>query len=127
MSIKVAFKFANWDNAGSPVLEVPASTSVLALKRRLLAEGWPATYGRPAGENPANIMLIAFGKVMGDDAALSGLPTYDWPTPVHVVLKAGAPASAAVRPYETGPAKTVAVVTSVPPPREENSCCCVIS
>lgn len=79
--VRVSVKFANFDNGASPVLVLNASTSVAELKRQVAA-AWPT--GSPEGPPAAaDIRAFAMGKIL-ETGTLEQLPTFDYPTPVHV-------------------------------------------
>ncbi len=90
-------KFANHDNARSPVLTLdPAATTVLEFKRRVLA-AWPPAHaeGTPAGAG--ELRAICMGRLLEDGKTLaaSGVPSFDFPTPIHVAAKPGKSKAAA--------------------------------
>ena len=89
-SITLSFKFANFDNTTSPLnIPFPDSTQILTVKQQVF-EKWPT--GCPKPDSVKGFVLIAMGRQLEDSSTLksSGVPKYDWPTPVHVAVKTAA-------------------------------------
>ncbi len=83
----LAIKFANYDNARSPVLRVNPNITVKELKQKIL-EVWPKTYDTVSPKT--ELRAIVLGKLLDDDKSLeaSNVPVFeDFPTPVHVSVK----------------------------------------
>ena len=84
----LAIKFANYDNARSPVLRVNPNITVSELKQKIF-EVWPKQYETI---NPLNTELrtVCMGKLLDDNTKTLhnlNIPVFDFPTPVHVSVK----------------------------------------
>lgn len=124
--MRITLRFANFDNGtlAMAVMTIRTSISVPDLKRLILKDAWPASYQRPANDDaPANILLFVMGKPLLNTSAVAAMPRYEWPTPIHVALRAGAPPEDDAAP---GPPKVV--FTSAPPQSGDGDdrCCCTV-
>lgn len=92
--------FANHDNAADPVvLDVSADMSLDSL-RKLVLTRWPASSNKP--EHATDVRMFCMGKMLeASSIAACALPTFDFPTPVHVVGKPSRKAIAAERKAES--------------------------
>jgi hypothetical protein len=92
MSLRLSLKFANWDNATGQTgeLTVPANMPVLELKK-LILERWPPGYPDAAPSDPASLRVFAMGAMLQDGRTLaeSRVPSFDYPTPIHVSVRPG--------------------------------------
>ena len=132
--IKITLLFANYDNTSKPVLvTVPVTTKCAAVKSEVLKH-WPAAYERPLHDDVNNFTSFAFGRMLADDNTFEKIPKFDWPTPVHVALRAGqASASkggegarrAAPNAAASSARPAAVIATSAPPPTEESGCCVI--
>jgi hypothetical protein len=86
--MQLKFTFANHDNAANPiVLDLPG-TATLASIRTVIYDRWPDSIAATKPDNSAGMRLFCMGRALdGATLAECALPTFDFPTPIHVAPK----------------------------------------
>lgn len=101
--MQLKFNFANFDNAASPlVIDVTPDTSIASI-RATVFERWPLPNAQSKPDSVSGLRLFCMGKAL--DAKTIGecnLPSFDFPTPVHVAAKP----SSRPQPAASGQAKS---------------------
>ena len=109
---QLKFTFANHDNAAHPIVIDVTGDTLLDAVRVLVLERWPAAVSRP--ERAADVRLFCMGKTLeAKTIEACGLPSFDFPTPVHVVGKPSRKAIVAEK-------KAESMVAG-----DGESCCCI--
>ena len=101
--MQLKLTFANHDNAVNPVLlDVSDDTAIDSVRKQVM-ERWPASIPKP--DRPADIRLFCMGKMLSSSTiGACNLPSFDFPTPVHVVGKLSPKALKAEQKAETASA-----------------------
>lgn len=88
MEVKIALKFANYDNTNSPVIIMSTSNTVDELRAKIVSV-WPQCYSAPPSKDMMRLILM--GKLLQDNSATlsaCGVTSMDYPTPIHVSMAA---------------------------------------
>lgn len=121
MQVKIALKFANYDNTNSPVIEMSTTNTVDELKAKIISV-WPQSYSTTPFKD--QMRLILMGRLLQDNSATlgaCGVTALDYPTPIHVSMTANVVKSPLV-----GVLTPKKPLSSTEPTERSSPVCCTI-